>query len=101
MYSDRAGYLHVNNVIHRDIKPENLVLDAKGYLRITDFGIARIATADNYRGTPGCMAPEVMCRQNHGIAIDYYAVGVLAYEFMKVRRPFVGRTRKEIRVNLV
>jgi serum/glucocorticoid-regulated kinase 2 len=52
-------YLHVNNIIHRDIKPENLVLDNKGYLRITDFGIARILSCDNSRdtsGTPGYMA---------------------------------------------
>jgi len=35
-------YLHKNNIIHRDIKPENLVLDSKGYLRVTDLGIARI-----------------------------------------------------------
>lgn len=97
-------YLHVNNVMHRDIKPENLVLDCRGYLRITDFGIARIVTADNYRdtsGTPGYMAPEVMCRQNHGIAIDYFALGVLAYEFMKGRRPYVGKTRKDIRDSIL
>jgi serine/threonine kinase 32 len=35
-------YLHINGVIHRDIKPENLVLDNKGYLRITDFGVAKV-----------------------------------------------------------
>ena len=40
-------YLHTNGVIHRDIKPENLVLDAKGYLRITDLGIARIWNPEN------------------------------------------------------
>ena len=54
-----------NNIIHRDIKPENLVLDSKGYLRITDLGIARILKPDNSNetsGTPGYMAPEVLCR---------------------------------------
>lgn len=38
-----------------------------------------------------------MCRQNHGIAVDYYAVGVIGYEFMMGRRPYLGRSRKEIR----
>ncbi|CAG9312365.1 unnamed protein product [Blepharisma stoltei] len=93
-------YLHVNGVIHRDIKPENLVFDNKGYLRITDFGIAKIFTPENFRdtsGTPGYMAPEVMCRQNHGIAVDYFALGVLTYEFMVGRRPYSGRNRKEIK----
>ena len=40
-------YLHSNNIIHRDIKPENLVLNEKGYLCITDFGIARVLSAEN------------------------------------------------------
>lgn len=43
------------------------------------------------------MAPEVMCRQNHGVAVDYYALGVIAYECMLGRRPYVGKNRKEIR----
>lgn len=42
------------------------------------------------------MAPEVMCRKNHGLSSDYFAVGVMAYECMQGRRPYVGRTRKEI-----
>jgi len=93
-------YLHKDNIIHRDLKPENLVLDSRGYVHITDFGIAREWRADNAQetsGTPGYMAPEVMCRQNHTIATDYFAVGVIAYEFMMGRRPYVGRNRKEIR----
>ena len=40
--------LHKNSIIHRDIKPENLVLDRKGYLRLTDLGIARVLRSDNY-----------------------------------------------------
>ena len=58
--------VHAANIIHRDIKPENLVFDNDGYLRLTDFGVARILTPDNASetsGTPGYMAPEVMCRQ--------------------------------------
>lgn len=58
-------YMHLNQVIHRDIKPENLVFDCKGYLRITDLGIARIQKPDNAgetSGTPGYMAPEVLMR---------------------------------------
>lgn len=58
-------YLHKNHILHRDIKPENLVFDETGYLRITDLGIARILNPENAKdtsGTPGYMAPEVMCR---------------------------------------
>ncbi|CAD8049301.1 unnamed protein product [Paramecium primaurelia] len=93
-------YLHTNTILHRDVKPENLVFDRNGYLRLTDLGIARIWKPDNENdtsGTPGYMAPEVMCRQAHGVASDYFAVGVIAYECMFGKRPYVGKTRREIR----
>lgn len=47
------------------------------------------------------MAPEVMCRQNHGVAADYFAVGVIAYECMNGRRPYIGKTRREIREQIL
>jgi len=58
--------MHKNKIIHRDIKPENLVLDSHGYIRITDMGISREYRQNNANdtsGTPGYMAPEVMCRK--------------------------------------
>ena len=93
-------YMHTQGVIHRDIKPENIVMEENGYVRITDMGIAKILREDNNKdtsGTPGYMAPEVMCRQNHSYAVDYFALGVMLYEFMMGKRPYVGKTRKEIR----
>jgi serine/threonine protein kinase len=51
-------YLHYNKIIHRDIKPENLVLDEKGYVKITDLGIAKKLKSNNQNdssGTPGYM----------------------------------------------
>jgi serine/threonine protein kinase len=83
--------MHKNGVIHRDIKPENLLIDEKGYLRITDMGISRLWNPDNASdtsGTPGYMAPEVMCRQNHSYAVDYFALGIILYEFMFGKRPY-------------
>lgn len=97
-------YLHKNCILHRDIKPENLVFDEQGYLRITDLGIARVWNPENSKdtsGTPGYMAPEVMCRQNHGVAVDYFAMGVIAYECMFGKRPYVGKDRKEIRDHIL
>ena len=93
-------HLHNHEILHRDIKPENLVMDSRGYLRITDFGIARTYTPENARetsGTPGYMAPEVLCQQPHSYTADYFAVGVILHEFMIGRRPYPGRTRKEIK----
>ena len=94
--------MHGHGIIHRDIKPENLVFDEHGYLKLTDFGIARewlpeVDNSNETSGTPGYMAPEVMCRQNHGIEVDYFALGVICYECMLGKRPYLGRSRKEIR----
>ena len=93
-------YIHKKNIIHRDIKPENLVLESTGYVRITDFGVAKINEEDNSSetsGTPGYMAPEVILVQNHSFPSDFFALGVIGYEFMLGRRPYLGRGRKEIK----
>ena len=97
-------YIHENNVIHRDIKPENLVLDNKGYIRLTDFGIAKENMPDNSSetsGTPGYMSPEVMKALNHSFPVDYYALGVIGYEFMNGDRPYNGKNRKEIKEQMM
>jgi len=93
-------YIHSNNIIHRDIKPENLVSDENGYIRITDFGVAKIRKEDNSSetsGTPGYMAPEVLMAQNHSFPVDFFAIGIMGYEFMMGERPYLGKTRKEIK----
>ena len=97
-------YIHENKIIHRDIKPENLVLDSKGNVHLTDFGIAKFQHANNAKdtsGTPGYMSPEVMCGLDHSIAVDYFAVGVIGYEFMNGIRPYPGSSRKEIKEKIM
>ena len=97
-------YLHSNRIIHRDLKPENLVLDNKGKIKITDFGIARLEQMNNIKdisGTPGYTSPEVMCGLKHSITVDYFALGVIAYEFMFGKRPYEGNSRKEIKEKIM
>ena len=68
-------YIHNHNIIHRDIKPENLVLDSRGYTRITDFGIAKENKDDNSletSGTPGYMSPEVLLKKHHSFSTDFF-----------------------------
>jgi hypothetical protein len=52
-------------------------------------------------GTPGYMSPEVMCGQNHSFAVDFFAVGVIGYEFMIGKRPYLGKSRKEIKEQIM
>lgn len=97
-------YTHSNNILHRDLKPENFVFDGKGYLRLTDYGIAKFYQKENSSetsGTPGYMAPEVMCAQNHTIAVDYFALGVFAFELMFGFRPYTGKSRSEIKEKIL
>ena len=92
-------YLHSKNVIHRDIKPENLVFDNKGYLHLTDFGIAREViepVSNDTSGTPGYMAPEVLFNMPHSFSADYYALGVITYELLTGHRPYKAKNRREI-----
>ena len=75
-----------------------------GYVKITDFGIAKIykeKNASENSGTPGYMAPEVLMNENHSFGVDYFAVGVIGYEFMKGHRPYHGKNRKEIKESIL
>ena len=97
-------YLHKNKIIHHDVKPENLILDSKGYVKLTDFGIARIFRENNSEdisGSPGYIAPEILNEENHSYTADYFSLGVITYEFMKGERPFSGKTRREIREKIM
>ena len=93
-------YIHGQKILHRDIKPENLVFDQNGYLRITDFGIAKHYVVNNKKdtsGTIGYLAPEVLCNVNHNYSIDYYAVGIITYELMYGHRPYLGNNKHEVK----
>ena len=98
-------YIHSKRIFHRDIKPENLVFDSKGYLHLTDFGIAHEYQLDediiDTSGTPSYMAPEALLKKPHSFIVDFFSLGVLTYELMFGERPYAGRTKKEIREQVV
>ena len=75
---------HEKNVLHRDLKPANIMLDGRGKVRITDFGIAtpadRVGKTEITAGTPAYMAPEQLAGEEVTKASDVYALGLVLYE---------------------
>ena len=90
------GYAHRNGVVHRDVKPGNIMLDEEGWVVVTDFGIAKVAEQQALTltggvvGTPAYMSPEQCAGQDITGGADQYALGIVAYEMLTGRTPFVG-----------
>lgn len=90
-------FIHRLGYVHRNIKPENIIFDKTGYVKICDFKLLRDASQTNYydtSGTAGYMAPEVIFRQNHGCCSDIFSLGVVSYELMLGKRPYISHDRK-------
>ena len=93
-------YVHTLGVIYRDLKPENVLLDEKGNIRLTDFGLSKenvrghSSGASSFCGTPEYIAPEVLKRQGHGRAVDWWSLGALLFEMISGLPPFYSRNRE-------
>ena len=83
-------YLHSKNIIYRDLKPENILIHKSGYLKLTDFGFARIVEGRTYTlcGTPEYLAPEIILNKGHGKPVDWWTCGILLYEMIAGIDPF-------------
>lgn len=92
---------HERGVLHRDLKPENVMLDGRGKVRITDFGLAGLMGAiegDDVRsGTPAYMAPEQLSGREVSERSDVYALGLVLFELFTGQRAFAGRTLSELK----
>lgn len=87
-------YLHSKGILHRDVKPENIILDDKGYPRLTDMGVSVQSDTLRYRGNSGTtsyMAPELFLgNREHGVAADFFSAGILTHELLFGRKPWSG-----------
>ena len=83
-------YLHERKIAYRDLKPENLLLDDKGYLKIADFGFAKIVSDRTWTlcGTPDYLAPEIITCKGHNCSVDWWALGIFLYELLTGFPPF-------------
>lgn len=84
---------HKHHVLHLDIKPENVLIDRQGQVKVTDFGLARLATESGYGiatgGTIGYMPPEQMTGQELDERCDQWALASLTYEMISGGNPFI------------
>nr|CDS33338.1 Microtubule-associated serine/threonine-protein kinase [Hymenolepis microstoma] len=116
-------YLHSYGIVHRDLKPENLLITHEGHIKLTDFGLSRIGLMNmatsfyeksldlekdckmfrdkQVFGTPEYIAPEVILRQGYGKPVDWWAAGIILYEFLIGCVPFCGETIEELFTQIV
>ena len=83
-------YLHSKNIIYRDLRPENFLFDHKGFLKLIDFGFAKVCEGKTYTicGIPEYLAPEILLNKGYGKEVDWWAFGCLVYEFLVGISPF-------------
>jgi cGMP-dependent protein kinase 1 len=83
-------YMHSKDIIYRDLKPENLLLDRSGFMKITDFGFAKVVKDRTWTlcGTPDYLAPEVVSGQGHGKGVDWWCLGIFIFEMLASMPPF-------------
>ncbi|KAM4552852.1 microtubule-associated serine/threonine-protein kinase 3 isoform 1-T1 [Odontesthes bonariensis] len=109
-------YLHNYGIVHRDLKPDNLLITSMGHIKLTDFGLSKMGlmnmTTNLYEGhiekdtrefidkqvygTPDYIAPEVILRQGYGKPVDWWAMGIILFEFLVGCVPFSGDTPEEL-----
>lgn len=96
-------YLHDRLIVYRDLKPENLLFDADGYLKVVDFGFAKRVEDRTWTvcGTPEYMAPEIILNKGHGVAVDWWTVGILLYELFVGYPPYEGKDAMDLYKKIV
>ena len=106
--ADALAHCHEWGVLHRDVKASNVVLDGDGRAVLVDFGATGVFDRDRppgvdgepkretYCGTPHAMAPEMVTRAGHGCGVDWWSLGVLLVEMLRVDWPFADDDPNEL-----
>lgn len=91
------GFLHNKQIIYRDLKPENILISEDGYIKLADFGLARILNPDEqaqtFCGTAEYLSPEMINETGHDFTSDWWSVGILIYEMLIGIPPFYHKNK--------
>ncbi|RKP36215.1 serine/threonine protein kinase 15, partial [Dimargaris cristalligena] len=108
--------LHQNGIIHRDLKPDNILIDGRGHIKLTDFGLSQIRHSHSppgsatpskserdprFLGTPDYLAPELLLGTSDDHEVDWWAFGVCVFEFLTGYPPFTDESPQAIFKNIL
>jgi serine/threonine protein kinase len=112
--ANALAYLHSMGIIHRDLKPDNVLITENGHLKLTDFGLSYngllgrhvakdtdIVESSSLVGTPDYIAPEIVLRCSHSFGVDWWALGIMVFEFVFGEPPFHAESETEIYTRIV
>jgi serine/threonine protein kinase len=90
-------YLHRNCILYRDLKPENILIDEIGHVKLTDFGLSKLLKhreeiTSSFCGTVEYMAPEIVSKEGHGLAADYWSMGAGMHQVSRDRTFCINST---------
>ncbi|XP_058762423.1 serine/threonine-protein kinase AtPK2/AtPK19-like [Vicia villosa] len=100
-----VSHLHSKGIVHRDLKPENILMDSHGHVMLTDFGMSKeieeSERSNSLCGTTEYMAPEILLGKGHNKDADWWSVGVLLYEMITGKAPFIHNNRKKLQEKII
>ena len=93
-------YLQKKFIAHRDIKPSNIMIDSNGYLKMIDFGTAKVLTdyTSTIIGTPHYIAPEILQGRGYSLSCDFWSIGICMYEIFYGKYPFGNYANEVIEI---